>query len=39
MCEQFNTASFESQKTIANELVSTPADVSRKLEEQRNKIL
>jgi len=39
LCEQFNALPYERQQAIAEELVMVPAEVSKKLEEIRNRVL
>jgi len=39
LCEQFGALDYERQVAIAEELVSTPAEVAKKLEELRTKVL
>jgi len=39
LCEQFSSLESDRQQAIATELVSTPSEVAKKLEEQRNRVL
>lgn len=39
LCEQYPTLPLESQRKIADELDRTPAEILKKLEEVRNKIV
>jgi splicing factor 3B subunit 3 len=39
LCEQYNSLDWERQTAIGEELVRVPAEVSKKLEEMRNRIL
>jgi splicing factor 3B subunit 3 len=39
LCEQYTSLDYEKQKSIAEELVSTPPEVAKKLEELRNRVL
>jgi len=39
LCEQYTTLAHESQKKIADELVSTPPEIAKKLEELRNRVM
>jgi len=39
LCEQYNGLDYDKQKSIADELVSNPADVAKKLEDMRNRVL
>eukprot|EP00457_Paulinella_chromatophora_P000508 gb/GEZN01000508.1/.p1 GENE.gb/GEZN01000508.1/~~gb/GEZN01000508.1/.p1 ORF type:complete len:1232 (-),score=235.53 gb/GEZN01000508.1/:570-4232(-) len=39
LCEQFSSLPAEKQKEIATELVSSPPEISKKLEELRNRVL
>ena len=39
LCEQFSALEFSKQKILANELDKSPSEISKKLEELRNKIL
>lgn len=39
LCEQFATLDYKKQVSIAEELVCTPAEVLKKLEEMRNRVL
>jgi len=39
LCEQYTTLPVDVQKKIADELVSTPSEVAKKLEELRNRVM
>jgi len=39
LCEQYTSLDYDKQKQIAEELVSTPPEVAKKLEELRNRVL
>jgi len=39
LCEMYTTLTFDRQQAIAEELVSSPSEISKKLEEMRNRIL
>jgi splicing factor 3B subunit 3 len=39
LCEQYTALPFATQKKIAEDLVSTPSNVAKKLEELRNRVL
>jgi len=39
LCEQFNKLEYDKQKVLSEELDRTPAEVIKKLEDIRNKIL
>jgi len=39
LCEQYTTLEYDKQKAIAEEMVSNPSDVAKKLEDLRNRVL